>query len=880
MAYSIIDDRAAATVKEILRFAKSFVFKDADQADAYESTTSILWGSYFISACEGTLPFLEKYGRKGFPNAQFTEYNIIPNGVELYFENYLKNSLYIGNSNKRLQEVREATTLQNVGLDDAPFCGNIFEANLYYRLLFCQYGVEPNVSRQTPDHGILYYDSSNYYLSDTETEIDADGNEVKKQIRYKYLDKVKFLKLYAENRNLFVASMENRAMRWDPNYTTFVNWMIVLMTIMSYLDSDLEKIYNVDLFNQYDIRNALYSFGITFLDDLPSSYQLRVIKNLRELVRTKSTSETLRIVIKDIFGRQVVDAYKLYIVYGDPNLISKGTSGSTESGDRELFFVKIPFDVTNVKEYLIRYPDTERLDFTKITENDKYWSANCDATKVKELLERDFGDGLIIVPSKYIGISNDLNIEEQNDGALLLFALLHYIQPSAVSLPRISGLNLGPTPLLYAMLGLFYLETAIGSMNTGDMKPNWNTQPSIYNVIGKDDTAWHILSFIMEIDSAIPEKYQSVLFGKATTPSGTLWSEVQNVKNLINTITNATSLSSALTSILRVFRELKKIFFFVADAPDAISGPLVSDNSFLNGAISSGIQTIPATDADKTITQQVFENLRLPYPLEGQVEWDGGDVRSYSREGGFTEFTESKILREIYEDVFLKSNKLPSAVYSGAATVEDFLRARAPLLFGIITDALEEGIGSARSVLAYLATEISNYLQSGGLEEGAVDFEVFSKGYLAEFASLLVEKFVSYTVQLQISGSKLKADGIGDSFVGFYDHLSKTGQHLLFGDSFYGLADREQTMGESEQINPPEIEMITGPVSPSTIPTHDELAGMFMYEQVVYHPDIFGVVGTPFGVIDTGLHNENWRSIWKWDGFKTRDDVLVHIVQS
>ena len=915
MDYSIIDNRSVEVIKEILTFAKTFIFKDQDQADSFESTTSILWGSYFTSACDGTLPYLEKYGKRGFANAQLQDYNVIPNGVEYFQQIYLINSLYIGSSAKRLKEVREATPYTNADQPDPPFVGNVFEANTYYRLLFCQHQeILPNIARMTPDHGILYYEGEFYYKYNDDGTVVTNKETGEPQKFYYKIDTTKFLRLYADNRNLFVAAMENRAMRWDSKYKTFVNWMIVVMTIFSYLDSDLEKIYRTDLFDQYDIRNALYSFGITFLDDLPETYQKRVIKNLRELVRTKSTDNTLKLIIKDIFGRNLVDAYKLYLVYADTDTLFLGTNDIPEGGSttssKSLFFVKIPFDVTNPKEYLVHHPEIEKLEFDNVVGDDPTWdTTEAGYHQVVEKLVNDFGDGTIIIPSKYIGISNDVNVQEHNDGAVLLFSLLHYIDPNAVKIPSIPELHVGNVPLFYAFLGLYYLGTAINNLSLGDMDPDWATQPSIKNILcADDDSSWHFLSFITELSNEIEmEKgFRSVFFSLLNAGNrSTLYSEMKYVVDNYRSISDATSLADVLKSLFRVYRETRKLLFFASDAQDAVGSKFVKDKAFVQSAIANGLQAKTKVNSGAselnlvglslqngtfpTVTEDVFRDNALPYPFEGQIDLWGDD--SYSKEIGFTEFTEYKLLRGIYEKVLLsKENYLPSNVYFGAETAKYTLAARVPALWQVISKAIEDGLNEARSTFTYLASAIVEYVQDGGLPEGLVSFNSFSKGYLAEYASKLVEKFVSYTVQLQVSGAKLSANGSSDSYVGVFDRLNKSGQHLIIGDSFYGLADRDQGKpddptgedGESRQITPESLPSSLGSVPAEYIPMNDELVGFKMFQQITYHPDRYGVVANDFGIKtvinELGEDYSATHPVWKWDSFKTNDVVIAHIV--
>jgi hypothetical protein len=287
-------------------------------------------------------------------------------------------------------------------------------------------------------------------------------------------------------------------------------------------------------------------------------------------------------------------------------------------------------------------------------------------------------------------------------------------------------------------------------------------------------------------------------------------------------------------------------------------------------------------DNRPTIIERLFKDRNVNYPFSGSIDRWGNET--YVEEKGLTEFTEYKFLRGIYDKVILsKENSLPATVYYGASTARLTLAARAPTLWQAISEAITGGLSSARSAFTYLASAIVSYVQNGGLPEGLIGFGTFSKGYLAEYASKLVEKFVSYTVQLQVSGTKLAAKGVGDSYIGVFDHLAKTGQHMVIGDSFYGLADRDQVAegnpnDESTRINPPTQPSIMGDVPGDYLPMNDVLVGFKMFQQITYHPDRYGIVSNPFGTRTVTPEYAAANPVWKWDSFKTNDYACAHIV--
>lgn len=455
MSRAVYEERQAKKLKDLLNWAKSFIFKNQELANSYETPESIELSNYYIACRNDTLPYIYKYDKKGFPE-DLNEYNMMTDGQQFYIEAYELNTKYVGNDSNRFKQVRSSVHNKNIQMADPPYKGNVFEVNPYYRGLYCEYGLDIVTTRAAKEYSLLYYDKT--YVT---TNINVEA----------------FLDLYTKNREWFSQVMENRAMTFDNNQRQFNCMFITLVTIFAYMDTDLQKQFSYDLLDQYDIRNALYSFGITFLNDLPFDFQLRVVKNIRRLIKAKGTDQVYSIIAEDIFSGNLAKIYKYYL-YRDLGMsrdqierFNNGTLSYDEYEERRnganLFFLRVPYDVYDIYKYVNETPeeDIQKFPFDDIAGKDTYWDFNnWPGYKVNQRL----GDRSWI-ESKYIAINTEIHSVPDIQGLILFFSMLH---ETKYSFPIKSNTLKDPALDLF---GLFvcalYLTKMHIDQNISDMIP-------------------------------------------------------------------------------------------------------------------------------------------------------------------------------------------------------------------------------------------------------------------------------------------------------------------------------------------------------------------------------------------------------------------------
>lgn len=422
MSRAVYEERQVKKLKDLLNWAKSFVFKNQELANSYETPESIELSNYYIACKNDTLPYIYKYDRKGFPE-DLNEYNLMANGQQFYIEAYELNTTYVGNDPNRFKQVRSSVHNYNMHVVDPPYKGNIFEVNPYYRGLYCEFGLDIVTTRSAKDYSLLYYDST-YVTANINVET--------------------FLDLYTKNREWFAQVMENKALTFDNKQRQFNCMFITLITIFAYMDADLQKQFSYDLLDQYDIRNALYSFGITFLNDLPLEFQLRVLKNVRKLIKTKGTDQLYKIITEDIFGGNLAKIYKYYLYrdLGISNEDAKKFNNGTLNYDTfkglcekaNLFFIKVPYDVYDVTKYIHETPaeEIQTFPFNDIAGQDAYWDIDHHGADDvnKQLLYPDEKVKSKItyrswIESKYIDINTEISSVPDVQGLILFFSMLH-----------------------------------------------------------------------------------------------------------------------------------------------------------------------------------------------------------------------------------------------------------------------------------------------------------------------------------------------------------------------------------------------------------------------------------------------------------------------
>lgn len=168
------------------------------------------------------------------------------------------------------------------------------EKNEYYIELMTM-GVDLNTARQLPNGAIIHYDNS------VISEIEAD----------------RFISSYYVVKAYFDKMLDNEVYKIYKNYVNLVNFIVLIYSIVRFIDDDLKNSMNIDYFSRRDLLNMFYSFGIYEFDNIPEEYQIAILKNIRTLLKHSGTDLVVRDIL-NIFNNEYVQAFK-YLLIKDYN---------------------------------------------------------------------------------------------------------------------------------------------------------------------------------------------------------------------------------------------------------------------------------------------------------------------------------------------------------------------------------------------------------------------------------------------------------------------------------------------------------------------------------------------------------------------------------
>lgn len=205
------------------------------------------------------------------------------------------------------------------------------------------------------------------------------------------IDSREFLDEYKErlevNRRYALQSVYSQSYKFNSDYyDNFIAVFIILNTITDILSKVQEFIARKEIF---DLRSCKYIFesnGVPYWGEIPLKYQIRMVKNLHELLKYKSTEQCM-VDICSLFGFDNITIFKYYLLRErkkDENgryMFNKTSKGKEDyDANFELKFVKIPID-KEMDEY-IRDPSFY-VNYDEITAGDDTWDAGMDHDYVK-----------------------------------------------------------------------------------------------------------------------------------------------------------------------------------------------------------------------------------------------------------------------------------------------------------------------------------------------------------------------------------------------------------------------------------------------------------------------------------------------------------------
>lgn len=432
-----LNEHSLSEIKEFMDFASTFVIKDQLQADLYETNKSLARANSLVQGMLGEtidingISVVQLY-RNGKLNEEYIRYNKIYHQLT---NEYIRDHDGIINPN------------------DMPTFG---ELNYYYRKLSWEHNV------LTDDSVIVNLDIAK---ARTCRHLELIGYS---KSMFSIETRSRIIELYNEQRNYFLRTMYNGALEYLDHYTNFCKFLLVFMTLIRFINDRMEVSFNVDRLDDYGLSNLLYSHGVYFLDDMPSNYKRKVIRNLNTLINNKGDDLVFSTIL-DIFGFKNIEIFRYFLYKKYP----LDENGNLDIDGVDLEFIKIPFTEKNI-EKSINEKEYRIVDYDNITEDDPRW-----VSSKEDILAKRFN----ILATKYYDIQASIAIEESSKELSMLYNVLSNIElkyPDNEEMSFFSNISHDkPISLFKAFVGL---QSLLMKMN--DIEPIILDRQSDYTTTG------------------------------------------------------------------------------------------------------------------------------------------------------------------------------------------------------------------------------------------------------------------------------------------------------------------------------------------------------------------------------------------------------------
>ena len=242
-------------------------------------------------------------------------------------------------------------------------------------------------------------------------------------------DKLEVMRLYT------LRTVYSESYKYNSDYyDSFIACFIVLQTMIDLITRVQEFVARKEIFDIRTVRYILESYGVEYFDNIPLRYQIRLVKNLHELLKVKSTKRCM-IDICSLFGFDNITIFKYYLLRdrnidiktNDPVfnyktvLTEDGKSVVVEDCDANytLKFFKLPIDA-EVDDY-IRDPSVYE-DYDELTYSDQSWDGGLDHEDIKsQILQKEFN----YTRTKYISVETIYDIAKISTQQCYFFNILY-----------------------------------------------------------------------------------------------------------------------------------------------------------------------------------------------------------------------------------------------------------------------------------------------------------------------------------------------------------------------------------------------------------------------------------------------------------------------
>ena len=187
----------------------------------------------------------------------------------------------------------------------------------------------------------------------------------------------KFKRMYDRNRKYTMSTVYSEAYRFmSYHYDAFIQILIIIQTMVDMISEVQEYIINKDVFDSRTIRYLFESYGIAYYKEIPTKYQIRIIKNVNRLLKYKSSNMNITDIL-ELFDDDTITVFTYYLMkikrihrdnfyyYTEDDINPKYIN------DYKIYYVGRPEDISNNKvpvmnvhineddTTVIRDPDTD-----------------------------------------------------------------------------------------------------------------------------------------------------------------------------------------------------------------------------------------------------------------------------------------------------------------------------------------------------------------------------------------------------------------------------------------------------------------------------------------------------------------------------------------
>jgi hypothetical protein len=376
MSGKVLDYYSAEEINRILKYSSNLVVKQKQKSNKYETSKSVETGNIlkiigmgypisFLSTNDLTLKLSEAEIQ-----LFIDDYHLNTSDIYSMYKTYTDNA---GNSFTELQEmpVKKSSSSTTISSRSHSF----FESNLYYVKLFLTKGVNILTARNGRDYDIIH-----------ETDLSSLDTNTRKI----------FYETFQANRDYYVRNLFNPSFMFEKEYDNFNCFFITIMTLIEVLGDKVTDLFNVDTLNSYHISNLLYSYDITFMDEVPLHYKRKLLRNLNFLINNKGSNVIFTTVLS-IFGFKNSKVFKYYLA----KTFKKGDDGFYDFTDPDLVFYKVPIESLSIEE-AFKKNEIDELTFESVIAGDKYWKAS-----KAEVLQKEFNHA----NSKYYDIVTAIDMQ-------------------------------------------------------------------------------------------------------------------------------------------------------------------------------------------------------------------------------------------------------------------------------------------------------------------------------------------------------------------------------------------------------------------------------------------------------------------------------------